>query len=157
VFGAFAGIYFWFPKVTGRMLDERLGRVNFWLMVVGTNTAFFPMFFLGYDGMPRRVATYPSSSGFATLNLISSIGGAIIFLSVLVFLYNVLHAYLVCIPAGDDPWAGQTLEWATSSPPPVYNFDGAHPIPRILSHAPLFELRQLYQSQTPVASRSVQP
>lgn len=143
MFGAFAGLYFWFPKATGYLLDERLGRINFWLLVVGTNVTFFPMFIAGFEGMPRRVATYPASSGFETLNLISSAGAAVIGLAMLVLIYNILRSVFAARPAGDDPWAaGQTLEWATSSPPPRFNYDAPHPIPRILSHAPLYELRQ---------------
>lgn len=144
VFGAFAGIYFWFPKVTGKMLTERLGRLNFVLMVIGTNVAFLPMFISGYEGMPRRVYTYPSGTGFATLNLISSIGGGILALGVGVFLWNVVRSLRIATPGGDDPWdAGQTLEWATSSPPPLFNFDQAHPIPPIRSYAPLLDLRDV--------------
>jgi cytochrome c oxidase subunit 1 len=140
VFGAFAGIYYWFPKVTGVMLDERLGKINFWLMTIGTNLAFMPMFFSGIDGMPRRVATY-SLPSLALPNLISTIGAFIIALGVLVFVHNVVWSLTHRVPAGDNPWGGQTLEWATSSPPPPFNYDATHPIPRIKGYAPLFELR----------------
>jgi cytochrome c oxidase subunit 1 len=141
VFGAFAGLYFWFPKATGVLLSERLGRINFWLMVIGTNMAFLPMFFSGFEGMPRRVVTYSDASGFGTLNLVSSIGAGILALGVGVFVYNALRSLILARSAGADPWgAGQTLEWTTSSPPPRFNFDGDHPIPPIRSYAPLLEL-----------------
>jgi cytochrome c oxidase subunit 1 len=143
LFGAFAGLYYWFPKATGIVLSEPLGRLNFVLMVIGTNVTFLPMFFNGFDGLPRRVATYPAGAGFGTLNLISTVGAFIIGISVMVFVFNVARSAILRRPAGDDPWdAGQTLEWATSSPPPRFNFDAAHPIPPIKSHAPLLDLRQ---------------
>jgi len=103
VFGAFAGVYYWFPKATGVMLDEKLGKINFWLMVIGTNATFGPMFAEGYLGLPRRVTTY--------------------------------------FPAEDAWGVGQGLEWATSSPPPLFNFDELHPVPRVKSYAPLLTLR----------------
>lgn len=153
IFGAFAGLYFWFPKATGVVLDEGLGRLNFWLMVVGTNVTFLPMFFTGFEGLPRRVATYSLSSGFGVLNLVSSIGAGIIALGVGVFAFNALRSLILRRPAGDDPWgAGQTLEWATSSPPPTYNFDAAHPIPRITSYTPLLDLRLRRQQAVAVAA-----
>lgn len=142
VFGAFAGIYYWFPKATGVVLDERLGRVNFWLMVVGTNVTFGPMFAEGFMGLPRRVATFPAGLGVGDLTLVSSIGAGIIALAVGVFVFNVAKSLIVRVPAGVDPWGGgQTLEWATSSPPPLFNYDELHPIPRIKSYAPLLDLR----------------
>ena len=142
VFGAFAGIYYWFPKATGFRLDERLGRLNFALMFVGTNVTFLPMFAQGFDGLPRRVVTYPAHMGIGTLTLISTIGAFIIALGVLVFVFNVATSLIVRVPAGVDPWgAGQTLEWVTSSPPPPFNYDELHPIPRIQSYAPILDLR----------------
>src|SRR5205807_6104134 len=89
MFGAFAGLYFWFPKATGVILNERLGRLNFLLMVIGTNLAFLPMFFAGFNGLPRRVATYPATAGFGTANWLSTIGAAVIGLGMLVFVFNV--------------------------------------------------------------------
>lgn len=143
VFGAFAALYFWFPKMTGYLMSERLGRINFWLLLVGTNVTFLPMFASGFFGMPRRVATYPATGPLPTLNLVSSIGAGIIACGVAVFFYNVVRSLQARRPAGDDPWlAGQTLEWATSSPPPRFNYDALHPIPRIKSYAPLLDLRE---------------
>jgi cytochrome c oxidase subunit 1 len=141
VFGAFAGIYYWFPKATGFLLDETLGKVNFALMLVGTNVTFLPMFAQGIDGLPRRVQTYPAHL-VGNLALISSAGAGIIALGVLVFVLNVAKSLIVRVPAGVDPWGiGQTLEWCTSSPPPLFNYDELHPIPRIKSYFPLLQLR----------------
>lgn len=149
VFGLFAGIYYWFPKVTGYRFDERLGRLHFILMVIGTNVTFLPMFGLGYLGMPRRVATYPSSAGFATLNLVSSIGAFTLGVAMLVFLYTVARAFQAKQPAGEDPWEATTLEWVSASPPPRFNFDLAHPLPPISSYAPLIDLRHTEPERTP--------
>jgi cytochrome c oxidase subunit 1 len=139
IFGFFAGVYHWFPKVTGALLRERLGKVQLVLMVIGTNMTFFPMFFLGLDGMARRISRYPTHPGWGTLNLIESIGAGIIAIGVLVFLANVWVSLRAREPAGGDPWLGHTLEWATSSPPPALNFVG--PLPPIRSYAPLLDLR----------------
>jgi cytochrome c oxidase subunit 1 len=139
IFGLFAGIYYWFPKATGSMLRESLGRVHFILMTIGTNMTFFPMLVLGYDGMVRRVADYPASAGFTTLNEVSSAGSAVIALSVLVFIVNVWWSLRRRIPAGADPWGGHTLEWWTPSPPPRDNFAD---LPPIRSYAPLLDLRE---------------
>jgi cytochrome c oxidase subunit 1 len=139
VFGLFAAAYFWWPKVTGHMLREGLGKLHFWIFVIGTNLTFVPQFFLGYDGMPRRIANYTAADGWTTGNRISSIGAAVVALSVLVFGVNVLVSWLAPRAAGPDPWGGQTLEWATSSPPPRHNFDG--PLPPIRSAEPLLDLR----------------
>ena len=148
VFGAFAGLYFWFPKATGFMLGDRLGRLHFVLMVIGANVAFLPMFWLGFLGMPRRVSTYPASAGFTTLSFISSIGAFIIGLSILVFVYNVYVSVRRRRPAGPDPWGGYTLEWATSSPPPRFNFSAEFPVPRVRSYAPLLDRAQAVQAGT---------
>lgn len=139
VFGLFAGIYMWFPKVTGKMLDERLGRINFWLMFVGTNVTFLPMFISGYLGMPRRVATYPATAGFSTTNLVSTIGSYIIAIAFLVFIVNVIYSLRSGARAGDNPWGAFTLEWATTSPPPPLNF--AKPLPYVTSYTPLLDVR----------------
>lgn len=141
VFGLFAGLYYWFPKMTGLMYNERLGRIHFVLMVIGANVTFLPMFGLGYLGMPRRVSSYPVSAGFATLNLISSIGAFILGLSILVLIYNLFTTFRLRRPAGDDPWGGTTLEWVSASPPPRFNFDARHPLPKITSHSPLLDER----------------
>jgi cytochrome c oxidase subunit 1 len=138
-FGLFAGLYYWFPKVTGVLLRERLGRLHFALFFVGTNLTFFPMFLLGYDGMRRRVADYPSEAGYTGLNVLATLGAYTVALGMLVFLANLVVSLRSRRPAGDDPWLGQTLEWATSSPPPRFNFDR---LPEIRSYAPLLDLRE---------------
>jgi cytochrome c oxidase subunit 1 len=145
VFAFFAGLYYWFPKATGIMFSERLGKLHFALMLIGTNVTFGPFFGLGMLGMARRMATYPADAGWATLNLVASIGAGILGLSMIVFAYNVYLSARRKVPAPADPWGGQTLEWATSSPPPRFNFDAAHPIPRIRSYAPLLDLREARQ------------
>jgi cytochrome c oxidase subunit I len=141
VFGLFAGLYYWFPKMTGLMYDERLGRIQFVLMLIGTNMAFLPMFWLGYRGMPRRIATYPADAGFTTRNLVSSVGGFIFGVSILVLIANLFKTLATRRPAGADPWRGTTLEWVSASPPPRFNFDADHPLPPISSYAPLLDAR----------------
>jgi cytochrome c oxidase subunit I len=138
VFGIFAGIYYWFPKMSGRMLNEALGKTHFVIMFVGFNLTFFPMHILGLDGMPRRIADYSSTAGWNQLNLLATIGSFVIAASMLPFLWNVFITLRGGPVAGDDPWEANTLEWATSSPPPPYNFDR---LPLIHSERPLFDLR----------------
>jgi cytochrome c oxidase subunit 1 len=145
VFGFFAGVYHWFPKLTGALLRESLGKLQLVVMVIGTNATFFPMFILGQDGMPRRISRYPTHPGWGTLNLIESIGAAIIALGVSIFLVNVVVSLRRREPSGPDPWLGHTLEWATSSPPPALNFEG--PLPPIRSYAPLLDLRHEAQDR----------
>jgi cytochrome c oxidase subunit 1 len=135
LFGFFAGVYYWFPKVTGVLLRESLGKLQFALMFVGANLTFFPMLIAGYEGMPRRVATYPDR--FTTMNVLETIGGFVIAVGVLVFLVNVWWSLRRRIPAGNDPFRGPTLEWWTSSPPPRENFAS---LPPIRSYAPLYDL-----------------
>ncbi len=147
VFGFFAGFYLWWPKVTGTMLGEKLGRTHFWLMVVGTNVTFLPMFFSGYYGMPRRVATYPASEHITVYNLISSIGAGILAVAMVVWMINVVRSLHRKVPAPPDPWGGHTLEWATTSPPPRYNFTA---IPPIRSYYPLHELREEQEKEAVV-------
>lgn len=142
MFGFFAGVFFWFPKVTGVFLRESLGKLQFWLMVVGTNLTFFPMFILGFVDLPRREATYPASTPFAGLNMLETIGSGILALGVAVFVINVIESLVDKRRAPNDPWQGQTLEWATSSPPPLFNFNATHPVPPITSHAPLLDRRE---------------
>jgi cytochrome c oxidase subunit I+III len=122
VFPLFAAIYFWFPKVTGRMLSERLGKVGFWLFFIGVNVTFFPQHFLGLQGMTRRIYTYAPETGWGALNLLSTAGAVTIVLSMIVFLVNVVRTLRSGKQVGDDPWGAPTLEWATTSPPPPYNF-----------------------------------
>jgi cytochrome c oxidase subunit 1 len=138
VFGVMAGVYYWFPKMSGRMLDETLGKIQFVLMFIGFNMTFFPMHILGLDGMPRRIAVYASTSGWGQLNLLATIGSFVIAASMLPFLWNVFISLRSGKLAGDDPWEGNTLEWATSSPPPPYNFDH---LPPIRSERPVFDAR----------------
>ncbi len=122
VFPLFGGFYYWFPKMTGRMLNERLGLWNFWLMFIGFNVTFFPMHELGFRGMPRRVYTYLESTGWEPLNLLASCGAAVLAVGVLLFVINVLWSRARGQAAGDNPWGADTLEWTTTSPPPNYNF-----------------------------------
>ncbi|HSL32475.1 MAG TPA: cytochrome c oxidase subunit I [Candidatus Limnocylindrales bacterium] len=138
VFGIFAGLFYWFPKMTGRMLDEGLGKAQWVLMFVGFNLTFFPMHQLGLAGMPRRIADYASNAGWNELNLAATIGGFLIAASMLPFLWNVFISLRNGRIAGDDPWEANTLEWATTSPPPPYNFDH---LPEIRSERPLFDQR----------------
>ncbi len=139
VFGFFAAVYHWFPKLTGALLREPLGKVQLVLLTIGSNLTFFPMFVLGSDGMPRRIARYPTHPGWGTLNLIESIGAGIIALGLITFIINVIVSLRHRVPAGADPWRGHTLEWATSSPPPEQNF--LTPLPPIRSYTPLLDLR----------------
>jgi cytochrome c oxidase subunit I len=120
--GLFAGLHYWFPKWTGRMLDERLGQATFWTMLVGFNVTFFPMHFLGVNGMPRRIYTYPSGLGWEFWNVVATVGSWLLAFSVLLFLINAIKSWRGGEPSGNDPWDGATLEWAIPSPPPVYNF-----------------------------------
>jgi cytochrome c oxidase subunit 1 len=122
IFGLFAGVYYWFPKVTGRLLGEGLGKVHFWLMLIGFNLTFGPMHILGMQGMPRRYYTYPEGTGWDFWNLVATIGSFLIALSVAVFMVNVVRALMRGKESGADPWDGRTLEWSIPSPPPHYNF-----------------------------------
>jgi heme/copper-type cytochrome/quinol oxidase subunit 3 len=128
LFGIFAGIYYWWPKMTGRMLDERLGRLQFWVMAVGFNLAFFPQHFLGALGMPRRIYTYSAGSGWGLWNFVSSIGAYILGAGVLLFVVIAARSLRGGATAPADPWDGRTLEWRTSSPPPVHDFETVPPV-----------------------------
>jgi len=128
LFGIFAGIYYWWPKMTGRLLGEGLGRLNFWLMFAGFNLAFFPQHYLGAMGMPRRIYTYRPDLGWNAGNLASTIGAFGIGLAVLVFMVNAWRSLRAGAPAPADPWDGRTLEWRTSSPPPPHDFDMIPPV-----------------------------
>ncbi|HKC26820.1 MAG TPA: cbb3-type cytochrome c oxidase subunit I, partial [Jatrophihabitans sp.] len=139
VFAAYAGIYFWFPKFTGRYLDERMGKLHFWLSFVGFHLTFLVQHWLGEAGMPRRYADYLPTDNFTTLNTVSTIGSFVLGSSTLLFLWNVYRSYRYGErTSADDTWGfGNSLEWATTSPPPRHNF---HSIPRIRSERPAFEL-----------------
>ena len=139
VFATYGGIYFWFPKMTGRLMDERLGKVHFWLTFIGFHTTFLVQHWLGDEGMPRRYADYLPSDGFQALNIVSTFGAAILGVSVLPFIWNVFKSWHYGeVVVVDDPWGhGNSLEWATSCPPPRHNF---LELPTIRSERPAFEL-----------------
>jgi len=122
IFGLFSGIYYWWPKINGKLLDERLGLWHFWLMMLGFNMTFFPQHYLGLIGMPRRIYTYAPDLGWNFWNLVSTIGAFLIAVSLLFFIANVIRTMRSGPVAGNDPWDGRTLEWSIPSPPPVYNF-----------------------------------
>jgi cytochrome c oxidase subunit 1 len=137
-FAMFAGFYFWWPKMTGRMLDERLGKFHFWLLFIGFHTTFLVQHWLGVEGMPRRYATYRANEGFTTLHQVSTVGAMLLGVSTLPFLYNVYKSRRSPLVGVDDPWGwGRSLEWATSSPPPRHNFLS---LPRIRSESPAFDM-----------------
>jgi len=138
VMTVFAAMYYWIPKMSGRMLSEKLGQLNFFVIFVGLNLTFFPQHQLGLEGMPRRISHYPQSPEWGTLNFISTLGSYLIALGVLLFIINWFNSIALGKGkiAGDDPWEADTLEWATSSPPPAYNFAR---IPVVHSARPLKE------------------
>jgi cytochrome c oxidase subunit I len=138
VFTIFGAIYYWFPKVTGRMLSERLGRWHFWLFVIGFNVTFLTMHVPGMLGMPRRIYTYPADRGWEIWNLVVTLGLPMQMAGILIFVINIVVSLRRGAPAGDDPWDAWTLEWATTSPPPVYNFDV---VPVVSSRRPLWDLK----------------
>ncbi|MFD7664644.1 cytochrome c oxidase subunit I [Streptomyces sp. NPDC059788] len=158
VFATFAGFYFWWPKFTGKMLDERLGKVHFWTLFTGFHTTFLVQHWLGVEGMPRRIADYLAADGFTVLNTLSTIGAFLLGLSTLPFLYNVWRTtkYGTKV-AADDPWGyGRSLEWATSCPPPRHNF---LTIPRIRSESPAFDLHhpEVVRLTPPAAPEPARP
>jgi cytochrome c oxidase subunit 1 len=151
VFTIFCGLYYWFPKMTGKMLSETLGKTSFWLMFIGFNLTFFVQHALGLSGMPRRVYTYPAGVGWSTYNLISTIGSFILGAGVLVTIANVARSLKHGAVAGPDPWKGNTLEWFTTSPPPVNNFDT---IPRVRSVEPMRDIRRQVERSTGVRQKT---
>ena len=144
IMGLLAGIYYWFPKVTGRMLNDNLGKLHFWLVMFGSNLTFFPMHILGLVGMPRRVYTYSATSGFEAYNLLQTVGAFILAASFLIFLHNVFSSLRKGARAGKDPWDGRTLEWTIPSPPPHYNFVT---IPEIHSREPAWDMKYGHDSE----------
>ncbi len=139
LFGIFAGIHYWWPKMTGRILSERLGKLTFWLLFLGFNVTFFPMHFLGLMGMPRRIYTYGAGLGWDFWNLVATTGVIVMGLSVLIFTWNAITSLRRGAPAGEDPWDGRTLEWSILSPPAVYNFAR---IPEVRSRDDLWAQKQ---------------
>jgi cytochrome c oxidase subunit I len=123
LFGLFSGIYYWYPKVYGHFLNEGIGKLHFWVMLIGFNLTFGPMHVLGLTGMPRRIDTYAAGMGWDFWNLVATVGAFVIALSVLIFMVNVVISRMQRVPAGNDPWDARTLEWLTPSPPPMHNFD----------------------------------
>jgi cytochrome c oxidase subunit 1 len=136
MFALFAGAYYWFPKMTGRLMDESLGKVHFWLMFIGMNLLFLPQAILGLEGMPRRVYTYPAGVGWELENLISTVGAFIVAVSILIYAVNLVQSLRKPPTAGPDPWDAFTLEWTVSSPPPDHNFAE---IPTVRSRRPLWD------------------
>jgi cytochrome c oxidase subunit 1 len=138
LFALFAAFYYWYPKVTGRMMSEKLGKWHFWLFVIGFHLTFDFMHIPGILGMPRRIYTYEASRGWGTLNMIVSLGAAVQTVATLLFVFNLVWSYYRGKPAGHDPWDAWTLEWATPSPPPSYNFAEE---PTVHSRRPLWDLK----------------
>jgi cytochrome c oxidase subunit 1/cytochrome c oxidase subunit I+III len=151
VFPVVGGTYFWFPKFTGRMMSERLGKIAFWIMFVGFNLGFFPMHIAGLLGMPRRIYTYAPDMGWNTVNMLSSIGSFMFALGILVFLVDVVYSRKHGPIAGNNPWDAPSLEWSVPSPPPPYNFAV---LPIVASRHPLWETRMEEEADKPVEARS---
>jgi len=139
VFGVFAGLYYWFPKMSGRLMSEGLGKLSFWVMFVGFNLTFLVQHSAGLSGMPRRIYDYPESAGWWGYNLASTIGSFMLGIGVMLSVINVIRSIKHGQKAGNDPWKGNTLEWFTQSPPPENNFDV---IPRVRSVEPMKDIRR---------------
>lgn len=152
VFPLFAGLYYWFPKITGYMLNERIGRWQFWLMLIGMNMTFFIQHHLGLTGMSRRIQPYSNDMGWGTLNLISTIGSYILAIGIFLFVVNVFVSRRQGQPAGNDPWGGPTLEWATTSPPPKFNWLY---LPVVRARYPLWEEPQAPAGRETAADRAI--
>ena len=154
VFGLFAGLYYWFPKMTGKLMSESLGKLSFWLMFIGFNTTFLVQHSAGLSGMPRRIYDYSSELDVTAYNLISTIGAFILGVGVLVSLINALRSLKRGKKAGNDPWLANTLEWFTPSPPPANNFDV---VPRVRSVEPMKDIRREVAAATVPAETVAQP
>jgi cytochrome c oxidase subunit 1 len=151
VFAIFGGIYYWFPKMTGRMLSEGLGKLSFTLMFVGVLTTFLIQHVIGLDGMPRRVYEYDNVGHLALYNMISTVGSFILAAGVVTTIVNVVRSLKLGVTAGPDPWKANTLEWFTTSPPPVNNFDV---VPQVRSAEPMKDIRREIQRRTTGAPAS---
>jgi cytochrome c oxidase subunit 1 len=151
LFPVFAAIYYWFPKMTGRLMNETVGKISFWVMFVGFNLTFFVQHALGLSGMPRRIYTYQPDTGWSTYNLISTIGAFILGAGILMTIANAMFSLRRGRLAGPDPWKGNTLEWFVPSPPPVNNFDA---IPRVRSVEPMRDIRRQVERTTGVTQKT---
>ena len=154
VFGVFAGLYYWFPKLSGRMMSEGLGKLSFWVMFVGFNLTFLVQHSAGLSGMPRRIYDYPESAGWWGFNLASTIGSFLLGIGVMITVVNVIISIKKGQKAGNDPWKGNTLEWFTQSPPPENNFDV---IPRVRSVEPMKDIRREVMKSGEHAGTVAQP
>jgi cytochrome c oxidase subunit I len=154
VFGVFAGLYYWYPKITGRLMSEGLGKLSFWLMLVGFHVTFLIQHSLGLDGMPRRIYEYPNVGHLQLYNLISTVGSFVLALGVIVTIVNAVRSLKRGVVAGPDPWKANTLEWFTTSPPPVNNFDV---VPRIRSVEPMKDIRRQIARQTGAGAMAAAP
>lgn len=148
IFGLFAGIFYWFPKITGRQLSEAWGKWQFWIMLIGMNLVFFPMHILGLEGMPRRIYTYGPGLGWGSLNFLETIGAYTVAISIILFVINFVITMSKPATNESDPWEAYTLEWMTTSPPPVYNFDE---IPEVRGRRPVWDIKHPDQADWKLA------